>query len=85
MRDISINSSYIVLMRNPVEILQIKSLSNRVDVSSHHCSLLQTYKEATRQPYSNSNLLVDLRQKTAEVLRFRSKIFPSDSNQIVYC
>jgi ABC-type dipeptide/oligopeptide/nickel transport system ATPase subunit len=83
MRDISINSSYIVLMRNPVEILQIKSLSNRIDVSSYHCSLLQAYKEATKQPYSY--LLVDLCQKTPEVLRFRSKIFPSDSNQIVYC
>jgi GTPase SAR1 family protein len=79
MRDISINSNYIVLMRNPVEMLQIKCLSHRIETKSNENLLLKAYKEATKQPYSY--LLLDLCQE----LRYRTQIFPCDEFQIVYC
>ncbi len=82
MRDISINSNYIVLMRNPREKLQIKILLSQIRGIKGDDSLMQAYKLATEEPYSY--FLLDLCQNTPEEIRFRSKIFPSDGNQIVY-
>jgi hypothetical protein len=69
-------------MRNPREKLQIKILLSQIRGIKGDDSLMQAYKLATEEPYSY--FLLDLRQNTPEEIRFRSKIFPSDGNQIVY-
>ena len=81
MRDVSINSNYIVLMKNPIERLQINILSNRIEGKTKDNRLLLAYKEATEKPYSY--LLIDLCQKTPNILKYRSNIF-DENFQTVY-
>ena len=81
-RDISINSNYIVLMKNPREITQIRTLSHQIDGDKSDF-ILKAYKDATfEKPYSY--LLLDLCQNTPETLKVRSNIFPDEKPQIVY-
>lgn len=82
MRNIYLNTSYIVLMKNPAEILQVQSLSNRIAGKGERNKLIEAYNDATDQPFSY--ILVDLNQETPKKLRFRSDIFNKDYNQTVY-
>jgi GTPase SAR1 family protein len=82
MRNIFLNSSYIVLMKNPCELLQIMSLSKRLNRGGAKTKLIDAYIDCTQEPYSH--LIVDLNQDTPNVLRLRSKIFSKDFSQIVY-
>ena len=82
MRNMYLNSSYIVLMKNPTEILQIVSLSKRLYRASSKTKLIDAYLDATIKPYSY--LLVDLNQETPNELRFRADILNEGNNQTVY-
>jgi len=73
-RDISINSSYILLMHNPRESSQIKRLSEQIDGTKF---IYDCYKDATtNKPYSY--LVLDFNQETPEHLRVRSNLFPNE-------
>lgn len=81
MRDINLNSNYIVLMKNPGDLTQIKTLSRRTDENPNF--IFNAYRHATRkEPYSY--LLLDMCQTTPVELKARSCIFPDGMNQIVY-
>jgi Cdc6-like AAA superfamily ATPase len=82
MRDIALNSNYIVLMRNPCDIRQIQILSNQIEGNSKNSRLVQAYKNATRDAFSY--LFLDLCQNTPEEIKYRTKIFLSDGNSICY-
>lgn len=80
--DISRNANYIVLMKNPLGLSQVKLLEQRIFGKSSEF-LQQVYKNATKDdPYSY--LLLDFNQVTPESLRVRSHIFPTDEYNVVY-
>lgn len=73
-RDISINSTYIVLMANPRESIQIKRLSQQIDGTNF---IYDCYKAETEdKPYGY--LLLDFDQDTPIDIRYRSNIFPNE-------
>ena len=82
MRDISISSTYIVLMKNPREIFQIKLLSQQIDGEKKNF-ILESYKDATKnKPYSY--LLLDLGQETPELLKVRTNVLCNEYPKIIY-
>jgi hypothetical protein len=80
--DISRNAHYIVLMKNPIGLSQIKLLEQRI-FGKGSTRLQNLYLESTNtNPFSY--LLLDLHQETQNSLRVRSKIFPTDDYNIVH-
>jgi hypothetical protein len=76
MRDISSNATYIILMSNPRETLQVKTLSRQIDGSNSNF-IFNCYKEATKEkPFSY--LFLDFDQNTPDELRVRTNIFPDE-------
>jgi len=71
-RDISLNSHYLILFKNPRDYTQAQHLSRQVckHTSKH---FMEAYVDATRRPHGY--LLVDLQQSTPEDCRFRTNIF----------
>ena len=72
-RDISLNSKYIVLFKNPRDNTQIVHLARQVyteNISSFH----KTYLDVCKTPHTY--LFLDLTQSINDLLRFRTKIFP---------
>jgi chemotaxis response regulator CheB len=80
-RDISLNAHYIVLFKNPRDKAQIKHLAQQV-CPENVKFLQESYRDATDK--AHGYLLLDLKQSTPEDFRFRTNIFPSDEQQIVY-
>ena len=76
MRDISSNSTYIVLMSNPRETLQIKTLSSQID-GANSSFILKCYNDATKnKPFTY--LFLDFDQNTPDEVRVRTNIFPNE-------
>lgn len=82
MRDISSNSTYIVLMSNPREILQIKTLGMQID-GAKDSFVIKCFLDATKnKPFSY--LLLDFNQNTSDKIRVRTNIFEHEKPTIVY-
>lgn len=78
-RDISLNSKYIVVFKNPRDKAQIVHLARQVypeNISSFH----KTYLEVCKDPHSY--LFLDLTQSINDLLRFRTKIFPGEVTEV---
>jgi hypothetical protein len=78
-RDISINSKYIDVFKNPRDKTQIVHLARQVypeNISSFH----KTYLEVCRDLHSY--LFLDLTQSINDLLRFRTKIFPDEITEV---
>jgi hypothetical protein len=71
MRRISLNSQYIVLMKNPRDVAQIRYLGQQL-FPGHTRFFVDAYKQATAQPYGY--LLVDLTQTTPDEERIVSDV-----------
>lgn len=80
-RDISLNSSYIIYFKNPRDRTQIRHLARQV-FPENSKFIEEAYKDATREAYGY--LMMDLKQNTNDAYRFKTKIFPSDENCVVY-
>lgn len=80
-RDISLNAHYIVCFKNPRDRQQIQSLARQV-YPDNTKYIQEAYKDATNTPHGY--LLFDLKQSTPDLYRFRTKIFDTDSQNIVY-
>lgn len=80
-RDISLNSNYIVLFKNPRDKAQIQHLARQV-YPENPKFLQEAYHDATSRPHGY--LLLDLKQTTPEKYRVRSCIFPDDPKQFGY-
>ncbi|PJE78547.1 hypothetical protein CI610_02517 [invertebrate metagenome] len=78
-RDISLNTHYIVLMKNPRDSSQVRCLSQQMFPGK--TLLMEAYKDATLHPHGY--LLVDLKQNTPSDLRLRTCVFPGEY-QFVY-
>lgn len=79
-RDISLNSSYIVLFKTIRGKSQLNTLFQQMYPESWR-ELQKIYKEVTRKPYSY--LFIDLTQSSPDLLRFRTDYF--EKHTVCYC
>ena len=80
MRTVSLNSHYIVLFKNPRDRLQISTLARQMYPGQSQF-LVEAFQDATKEAYGY--LIIDLKPTTADKLRIRTGILPSD-RQLVY-
>lgn len=81
-RTMSLNSNYIVIMKNPRDGSQIVNFAKQIR-PKHTRFVTDSFRNATSdKPYSY--LLFDLRQSTDERLRVRARIFPDEFPMHVY-
>lgn len=79
-RTISINSSYIILLKSPRDINQISILGTQI-LGSERKRLVEAYENATSDIYGY--LIIDLLPFTDANLRLRTNIFPP-SEMLIY-
>lgn len=80
-RNLTLNSKYIVLFRNPRDSTIISFLGRQMNQGKAYPLLESAYEDATKNK-PNSYLFIDLSQSQNDNYRFRSSIFYS--NAIVY-
>lgn len=80
-RDISLNTHYILLFKNPREKAFIMYLAKQINPENVRF-VQECYLDATSEPHGY--LLIDLKQDTPESYRYRTKIFPTDPYNYVY-
>jgi len=73
--DISLNTHYIVTLKNVSDKKQFMYLANKM-YPEDSIGLYNAYLDATQEPHGY--LLLDLTQDTNDGLRFRTNIFPTD-------
>lgn len=76
MRNISLNSHYIVLFKNPRDKLQISILARQM-YPQNSKFVTEAYADATRNAYGY--LVFDLKPETRDDLRVRTGILPHDT------
>jgi len=81
MRDISMNSYYLVCFKNPRDQAQFNYLARQM-YPNNTKFIQEAYDDATRN--AHGYLLFDLKQNTADEQRFRTNVFPTDSFNYVY-
>ncbi len=81
MRNISLNSHYIVLMKNRRDQSQIMSLAKQLYPTKVKF-LQEVYIDATKEPYGY--LIIDVKPESPEELRMRTRIFPDEKPVIIY-
>ena len=80
-RDISLNTNYIVVFKNPRDRAQIQHLARQIFPENPRF-LQEVYFDATSRPHGY--LLLDLKQSTPDNCRFRACVFPDDEYNFVY-
>ena len=80
-RDASLNSSYLILMKNPRDKSSISHLARQIDPEEPQF-LVWAYHQATKVPYSH--FLMDFTQECPEILRYRSNILAEGNPISVY-
>ncbi len=72
-RDISLNSNYLVLFRNPRDKLQLSILARQM-YPGDTSFFMQSFDDATKNPHGY--LFLDLKQETEERNRVQTGILP---------
>lgn len=80
-RDISLNSNYIVIFKNPRDNAQILHFARQI-YPENPLFVREAFHDATEKPHGY--LLIDLKQNTPENYRLRTNIFPDDGHPMVY-
>lgn len=81
-RDISLNSHYITMYKNPRDRNQISHLARQI-CPKNAAYISEIFENATSEPYGY--LVLDLTQTTPDHLRYRTNVFPSDDpSNVVY-
>jgi len=75
------NSQYIILMRAPNAVLQIRNLGAQL-FPGQLAYFMDAYRKATHDPYGY--LVLDLHAGSLPSLRLRTKIFPDDREKIIF-
>lgn len=81
MRDISLNSHYLVLFKNPRDMQQTNCLGRQL-YPQHTKFLVESFIKATVRPYGY--LVVDLHPQTEEEYRLRESFFPDKGVYWIY-
>ena len=79
MRNISLNTHYIILFKNPRDSQQISTLARQMYPGNSHF-LIEAYQDATKK--AHGYLFIDLKPKTKDQLRIRTGILPSDTHYV---
>jgi hypothetical protein len=74
-RDISLNTHYMVIFKNPRDRAQFGYLARQILPKSSNF-LQEIYEDATKRPHGY--ILLDLKQDTPDSLRYRTNIFPNE-------
>ena len=72
-RDISLNSSYMIIFRNPRDQQQLQILARQIYPNKSKC-MIESFEDATKVPYGY--LLLDLKQSTEGRNRIQTGILP---------
>ena len=80
-RTITLNTSYLVIFKNPRDRSQINHMARQVYPEDPKF-LQEAYYDATARPHGY--ILLDLKQDTHESFRVRTNIFPDDEVNYVY-
>lgn len=80
-RTMSLNSHYIVIMKNPRDKQQISILARQFKPTNSDY-VIKSYLDATKRNYSY--LILDFTPNTPDILRLRSDIFPHETPVKVY-
>lgn len=80
-RDISLNTNYIVLFKNPRDRAQVQHLARQIWPDNPKY-VQEAYINATSKPHGY--LFLDLKQATSDNCRLRTNIFPFDKHQFAY-
>jgi hypothetical protein len=80
-RNQTLNTQYLVLFKNPMDKLQIKTLQQRMFPSSGDY-LVNAFSDATKEPHSY--LMIDSHQETPEIVRVRARILPHERPMVAY-
>lgn len=81
-RNISLQSTYIVLMKKPRDSSSINHLARQLSPSNSRF-IISSYVDATeKNPYSY--FFIDLHQETDEKLRYRTNVLPHEQPHIAY-
>jgi hypothetical protein len=80
-RTMSLNSHYIVLMKNDRDKQQISILSKQISPNNSNY-IIEAYKDATKHPYNY--LLLDFSPETDNLIRLRSNIFIEQFPMVTY-
>ena len=76
-----INTQYIVLMRNPSDKSQVRTLASHImESGKDRLRMLEAYKDACSTPYSY--LLIDMNAETHDNFRLRTDIFPGELQSV---
>ena len=78
-RDVSLNSHYMILFKNRRDLSQIMHLGRQLYPGKSKF-FQEAYENATRKPYSY--LVIDLRNETPENARLRTRILPGEIQYI---
>lgn len=79
-RQISLQAHYLILLKSPRDLQQIRTLVLQIDPKNWR-GMLEAYEDATRE--GHSYILFDLHVRQSDHLRMRTHIFP-DENPVVY-
>ena len=79
MRNISLNTHYIILFKNPRDSQQISTLARQMYPGNSHF-LIEAYQDATKK--AHEYLFIYLKPKTKDQLRIRTGILPSDTHYV---
>lgn len=80
-RDISLQSTYMVLFKNPRDKSAIKYLASQIN-PSNTAYVWEAYNFALDKPYSY--ILIDLHQQTDDRMRLKTNIFPREGPLTVF-
>jgi hypothetical protein len=80
-RTISINTTYLIVFRNPRDASIISSLAKQV-APGNTKFVIESFKDATKRPYSY--LMFDFHQATPEILKLRTNILQNEFPIKVY-
>ena len=80
-RTISLNSHYILLLKNPRDVQPVAVLARQVYADDWRHAV-EAYRHATRQPFGY--ILFDLHPRTPDHLRLRTDILPEDDTEHAY-
>lgn len=78
-RDISLNSTYVVLFKNVRDKLQITNFAKQF-APGQNKTFVEIFKKATKNPYSY--ILLDNHQRTPDELRILSNYLQEDGNPV---
>ena len=79
MRNISLNTHYIILFKNPRDSQQISALARQMYPGNSQF-LIEAYQDTTKKLHGY--LLIDLKPKTKDQLRICTRIPPSDTHYV---